>query len=91
MACQSPLFRIGRDVTKLISKILHIANAVLVESRLSDFPAKLSAPAMRKAAFDALGTTLDGLAGRRSQQNMQVFGHDHEPMQKIAALVAIME
>ncbi len=61
MPSQSPFPRIGRNVSKLILKILRVANSVLVESRLPDFPAKLSAQAMRKTAFDALGATLDRL------------------------------
>lgn len=76
MARQSPLLRIRRNVVKLILKILSVANAVFVESCLPDFPAKLSAQAVRKATLDALGATLNGLIRRRSQQSMQVFRHD---------------
>jgi hypothetical protein len=88
---QSPLLRIGRDVTKLILKILGVANAVFMESGLPDLAAELSAQAVRKTVLDALDAALDGLIRGRAEKNMQMLRHDHEPMKEIAALVSIVE
>ena len=86
-----PPFWIGRNVGQLIPKILTIANPVLVESGLPDFPGKLRPYLMRKAALDALGATLNCLSHRRGQQNMQVFRHDGKAMQQEAPLISIVE
>ena len=64
MASQSSPSRIGRNVIKLVLKILSIANAVFVESCLPDLAAKLSTQAVRKTALDTLGAMLNSLAGR---------------------------
>lgn len=91
MVNQSSSMRIGSDVFKLISKILFVANAMFVESCLPDLSAKLCPQAMRKAALDALGATLNRLTGERSEKHMQVFRHDDEPMEEIATLIPVAE
>jgi hypothetical protein len=67
---ETPPFRIGRDVFELSSVVLFVANPMLVEAGLPDFPGKLSAHLMGKAALDALGATLDGLVLGRGQQDV---------------------
>jgi len=87
---EPPSYRIGRDVSELSAKIFFVANSVLVEAGLPDFPGILSAHLVGKSALDALCTTLDGLVRGRSQQNMQMFGHNGKAMQLIAPLIPVM-
>jgi prolyl-tRNA editing enzyme YbaK/EbsC (Cys-tRNA(Pro) deacylase) len=58
---ETPAFGIGRNVCKLISEILTVADAVFVESGLPDFSSILSPHLMRKPALDTLGATFNGL------------------------------
>ena len=67
---ETPAFWIGRDICKLISKILAIADAVFVESGLPDLSGILSPHLMRKPALDTLGATFNGLVYGWAQQNV---------------------
>ena len=57
-------------------KILRIANAMIGESLLPNFPAAdLDANRVGIAAFDELQGTLQSDVGRRRQQQVHVVGH----------------
>jgi hypothetical protein len=88
---ETALSRIRSNIPKLPPKILTVANPMLVEAGLPDFPGKLLPHFMRKAALDALSATLNGLVRCRRQQNMQMFRHHNEPMQLIPPLIPIVE
>lgn len=77
---EPPLLRIRRNVAKLPSKVPSVANPMLVETRLPNFPGKLRTNLMGKPAFDALSASLNRLVERRSQQHVQMLRHDYEPM-----------
>jgi hypothetical protein len=86
-----PLFWIRGNVSKLEHEIHCVANSVLVETLLPDFPAKLLSHCVRKPTLNALGTPLDCLTERRGQQHVQVLRHYGEAMQTIAPLIAVSE
>jgi hypothetical protein len=86
-----PPFRIRRNVGKLVAEILIVSDAVPMESRLPYLPSELTSYRKLEAPLDALRATLDGLARLRRKKNMQMFRHDHEPMQEVAALVSVVE
>src|ERR1700739_633923 len=86
-----PLPRIRRNIAKLSPKILPVSNPMLMESHLPDLASKLRAHLMRKSALDALRAPLNCLVLRRRQQDVQMFRHYNESMQKIAPLTSIVE
>jgi hypothetical protein len=88
---QPPLPRIRRNIAKLPSKILSVANPMLMESHLPDFATKLCAQLMREPALDALRAALNCLVRPRSQQNVQRFRHHGEPMQLEPPLISIVQ
>ena len=90
-ADQTPLLRIRCNVPELSPKILPVANAMFVESNLPDFAMILRPHLMRKPAFDALCATLNGLALRRSEQDVDMIRHDNEPMQCVSPLIPIVK
>jgi len=73
--------RISSHVLDLISKILRIADAMLVEVRLPYFSRELLPDRKREPAFDTLRAPLHRLPFFRRQQNMQVFWHNSKGMQ----------
>jgi len=88
---KTTLLRIRRNIPKLSSKIQSIPNPMLMESHLPDFAVILHPHLMRKPAFDALGTTLDGLVWSRGKQSMKMLRHDYEAMQVIPPLIPIVK
>lgn len=91
MTDQPSALRICSNIDTLIFKIILIAYAMLMETRLPYFSTKLFSHVMRKSAFDALYTTLDGLPLRRCQQYMNVLRHDGKSMQQIPPLIAMVK
>jgi len=68
--------------------IFQVAHAMIGETSLPHGPAPLEAK--RGASLDELRRPFQRNLLRRCDQQMQVIGHDHEFMQKIFSLVAIM-
>lgn len=79
--------RIVCNVEELILKILHVANAMFVESFLPDVAPELIAHREGEAAFDELCRAFDGLRGR--EKNMKMVRHDDKTVEEIAPLFAI--
>jgi len=72
-------------------KIRGIPNAVLRESSLPylALPLQLHAQRMGIAAFDELDSAFQGDTGRRSEQQVNVFGHDDKSVQFESPLPSI--
>jgi len=87
------LERILVNVVLMMDEILVIANSVTRGAALPDFafPAEDGSEGMGVSAFDQLDGVLEGDIVRRSEQQMDVFGHDHERMQLEAAFAAVAE
>jgi hypothetical protein len=73
--------RIPSHVLDLISKILRIADAMLVETRLPYLSRELLPDREREPAFDTLSAPLHRLPLSRRQQNVQVFWHNSKGVQ----------
>ena len=69
--------------------LLPVSDASIMKARTPNFTAEIEFffSAIRKAAFDELDGLLDGFV--RSQQEMEVIGHQNEFVQAIFPLVAI--
>ena len=79
------------DVAQLVLVVFGVADAVLMEARLPDAAWKFLRKSMGEAAFDALGATFDGLIYGGSQEDVDMFRHDCETVQVVAALVAVAQ
>jgi hypothetical protein len=79
------------DVISVIHKILIIANPVICETALPDFSlATEDRPkSMGIAAFDQLNRVLKRNVIRRSEQKMDVFGHDDEGVNLKSSFAAV--
>jgi hypothetical protein len=86
----SPLW-VGRYVIELVLKVIMIADSMRMESWLPNFSGKLRPHLMGKSTLDALSATLNGLIEGRTQQHMQMIGHDGESVHLVALLVAIVK
>jgi|ERR1700722_1405253 hypothetical protein len=86
-----PAFRIQRDAIELIAKIFRVSDAMAMESRLPHFTLELFTHRKRKPTFYALSTPFNGLSGGRSNQQVNVLGHDCEAMEREAPLVPVTE
>jgi hypothetical protein len=81
------------NVVLMMDEILVIANSVIREAALPDiaFPEEDGSEGMGVSASDELDGALQGDIVRRSEQQMDVFGHDHERMQLEAAFASGIE
>lgn len=70
-------------------KILAVSDSMIRETRLPY--RKLRFQAKRKSPLDELNGPLQRYLGCRRDQRVNVVGHDHEVMQKIFPLAAVME
>ncbi len=70
-------------------KILVIPDSMICKTRLPDRQTRLQPK--RKSSLDELNRSLQRYLGRRRNQRMKMVGHDHEIMQEISALFAIVE
>jgi hypothetical protein len=79
------------NVISMVDVVSVIANSVIGESSLPDFSfaAEDGSEGMRVSAFDQLNRMLKSYVLGRSQQKVDVFGHDDEGMKLITALAAI--
>jgi len=78
------------DIQPMPRKVLRVANAMISESLLPDFPAAdFDANGVRITAFHQLNRTFQGNVRRRSEQQMHMVGHQHKGMQAKLALPAI--
>jgi len=79
------------NVISMVRKVHFIANPVIRESALPhlSFSANDAAEFMRISAFDQLDRALEGYVRVRSQQDINVLGHEDEGMQFVASLAAI--
>jgi len=68
--------------------ILRVTNPMIRETRLPH--RRLRLQAKRKSSLDELNSLLQGNLGCRRDQRVEVVGHDHEVMQKIFPLAAVM-
>jgi hypothetical protein len=82
-------FWIFGNVEKLISAVVLIRNAMGMVAILPSFSGNRLADSKREASLDQLDTTFDGLVLRRCHQDMNVVGHNSEPMNFEAFLFAI--
>jgi hypothetical protein len=75
----------------MVHKIHFIPNPVICESSLPhlSFSANDVAKFMRVTAFDQLDRALEGYVRARSQQEMNMLGHENELMQFVASLATI--
>ena len=88
---QAAALGIVGDVGKLILEVGCVADSMSVVAGLPDFAFELFSDGVRVSAFDALCASLKGLVFSWSYQDVDVFGHDGEAVQKITALVSVME
>jgi|GEM_PF-5385223 len=74
------------NVISMVYVIDFVANPVIGEPALPDFLVAPDAGSefVRVGALDQLNSPLDGYVVRRSQQEMNMFGHDDESVQGIA-------
>jgi hypothetical protein len=79
------------NIISMMDEIHFVANPMIGESSLPHFALSSDDAAnfMRVRAFDQLDRAFDGYIGRRSQQEMHVFGHENEGMQLEAPFTAI--
>lgn len=70
-------------------KILAVPDSMICETRLPYRTLRLQAK--RKSSLDELDSPFQRYFGRRSDQRMKVVGHDHEVMEKIFPLAAVMK
>jgi hypothetical protein len=75
----------------MVREIHFIANPMISESSFPDFPfsANNGAEFMRVRAFDQLDRAFEGYVIRRSQQEMNMLGHQNKRMQFVMALAAM--
>jgi hypothetical protein len=88
---QSSPAGISSHVFDLVSKILRIADAMLVETRLPYLSRELLPDGEREAALNALHAPFDRFLRSRRQQNMQMFWHNSKGMQQESPLVSVSE
>lgn len=86
-------WRIRGDVFAMAAVIDGIADTVFVEASLPDLSpvAGYETHGMRESALDALHAALQRVIFGRSDEQVQVIGHDHKWMQRVAAFIAIVE
>ena len=79
------------NVVSMVHEIFAIANSAICEAALPDFAMATEdgSESMRVSAFDQLNRMLKSYVLGRSQQKVDVFGHDDEGMKLITALAAI--
>ncbi len=79
------------NIVLMVDEVLAAANSVIREAALPDFAlaAEDGPKGVRVSAFDELGGVVERYIVRRGEQEMNVFGHDHEGMQLEAAFSAI--
>jgi hypothetical protein len=79
------------NVISMMHEINVVANPMIGESALPDFLIATddAAEFMRVCAFDQLDGSLDRYIVPRSQQKMNVFGHDNESLQPVTAFATI--
>jgi hypothetical protein len=70
-------------------KIIGIPDSMICKTRL---PGRQTRPqSERESSLDELNRSLQRYLSRRRNQRMKMVGHDHEIMQEISALFAIVE
>jgi hypothetical protein len=79
------------NVISMMNEILRIANPMIGKSALPDFLCATDdcSEFMRVGALDQLDCAFDRYVVRRSPQQVNVFGHNDECVQFVAALSAI--
>jgi hypothetical protein len=77
----------------MVSEILVVANSVIGKSSLPNlsFATEDGSERMRIAAFDQLNGVLKRYVDSGSEQEMNVFGHEHEGVDLKSAFAAISE
>jgi hypothetical protein len=85
------LHRISLDVVLVIQEILGVANTMIGETALPDFafPAEDFSEGVGVAALDKLDGVLDSYIMGRSQQKMNMLGHEDEGVELIAAAITV--
>jgi len=86
-----PLNRIGMNVILMMHKINAFANPMISEPALPEFPVATDdrSEFMRVSALDQLHSPLDGHVVRRSQEQVNVFGHNNESVQGVAPFPSV--
>lgn len=81
---QSAHDRVLMNVLAMMREILRVTNAMVRKSTLPDFPVtpNFGPERVRESAFDELNGTLNRHVFRRSKHQMNMFGHDHESVQR---------
>ncbi len=79
------------NVIPMMHEIKLAANSMIGESSLPDFliAADDRPEFMRVRTFNQLDCALDSHVARRSQQQVNVFGHDHKRVQFVAAFATM--
>jgi hypothetical protein len=83
--------RICGHVLNLTSKILRIADAMLVETGLPHLSRELLPDCKRESALDTLNRPLHRLPLSRRQHEVQVFWHNDKGVQPESTLVSVSE
>ena len=79
------------NIVLMVREVLSIANSVIGEPALPDFSlaAKDFAQRMGVSAFEELDRMLECYVRGRSQQKMNVLGHDDERVQLISTFAVV--
>ncbi len=81
------------DVLFVLCEVVDVADPMIDITTLPDFsmhPQAL-AGAMRKTSFYELDSAFESYASCRSEENVEMIGHDYEFVQEVFPLAAVVE